>query len=122
MSTGAFSQFKDALIPLKNMASLLSGGNKVAEQSVHDILDTVETFVNSFDKFIGVFDKNYAGGDFCAGLTFGMQGSVMLEKVALNLFEAHLKQKSYDARSHTSGFDANAGPSDPRKETNSFGL
>ena len=91
MSTGAFSQFKDALIPLKNMASLLSGGNKVAEQSVHDILDTVETFVNSFDKFIGVFDKNYAGGDFCAGLTFGMQGSVMLEKVALNLFEAHLK-------------------------------
>ena len=53
------------------MAALLSQGNKAAEQTIHDILDTIETFVNSMDKFIGVFDRNYAGGDFCAGLTFG---------------------------------------------------
>ena len=39
---------------------------------VEEILTTVETFVGSMDKFIGVFDADYAGGDFCAGITFGM--------------------------------------------------
>ena len=50
---------------------------------VEEMITTVETFVGNFDKFIGVFDSNYKGGDFCAGLTFGMQGSLMLEKVAV---------------------------------------
>ena len=59
---------------MKAMVSLTLQGNKAAEQTVNDILDTVETFVNSFDSFIGVFDSTYSGGDFCAGLTFGMQG------------------------------------------------
>ena len=56
---------------------------------MHDILDTLEIFVNSFDKFIGVFDRDYPGGDFCAGLIFGTQGSIMLEKVALTIFGHH---------------------------------
>ena len=67
---------------------------------VKEILDTVEAFVGSLDKFIGVFDESYGGGDFCAGLTFGMQGMEMLEKVAKNLYEDHIKYKAQNARSH----------------------
>ena len=59
------------------MAGALTGG-KMDEQ-LEEIMQTIELFVGSFDKFIGVFDDEYEGGDFCAGLTFGMQGSKMLE-------------------------------------------
>jgi len=40
--------------------------------SVTDGIFSIETFIMSFDKYMGVFDSNYTGGDFCAGLTFGM--------------------------------------------------
>ena len=65
-----------------------------------EILDTVETFVGSLDKFIGVFDESYEGGDFCAGITFGMQGIEMLEQVAKKLYEDHIKFKAQHARNH----------------------
>ena len=54
---------------------------------IEEILTTVETFVGQLDKFIGVFDADYQGGDFCAGITFGMQGALMLEKIATSLYE-----------------------------------
>ena len=47
-----------------------TGGKPIPE--LVDMLDTIELFADSFDKFIGVFDVAYGGGDFCAGLTFGM--------------------------------------------------
>ena len=56
-----------------------------------EILSTMELFIDSMDKFIGVFDKEYSGGDFCAGLTFGMQGTAVLEKTAKVLYNTHLK-------------------------------
>ena len=71
------------------VSMMLGGGNQMLAEQLRDIFDTIETFVSSFDKFIGVFDDNYGGGDFCSGLIFGMQGTSMLEKVALNLFEQH---------------------------------
>ena len=71
--------FKSGLQPIKAVAGVMTdlSGEAGAKQSViiHEILDTIETFVGSFDKFIGVFDNDYAGGDFCAGITFGMQGT-----------------------------------------------
>ena len=74
--------FKAGLEPIKAVASVVTGmgGPGAASQTViiHEIIETIETFVSSFDKFIGVFDNNYAGGDFCAGITFGMQGTQML--------------------------------------------
>ena len=78
---------------------MIGGGGK-PDPTITEIMDTLELFVGSFDKFIGVFDKEYSGGDFCAGLTFGMQGSKMLEKVATMLYETHLKGKAKEARSH----------------------
>ena len=71
--------FKAGLEPIKAVASVVTGmgGPGAASQTViiHEIIETIETFVSSFDKFIGVFDNDYAGGDFCAGITFGMQGT-----------------------------------------------
>ena len=77
---------------------MLNNGKPVTE--LNDIIDTVELFVDSFDTFIAVFDKNYEGGDFCAGMTFGMRGMNMLEKIAGTLYEHHLKSKAKEARSH----------------------
>ena len=68
--------------------------------AITGIIDSIDLFVSSFDKFIGVFDKSYVGGDFCAGLTFGMQGTTMLQKVATMLYDQHLKDKAVEARKH----------------------
>jgi hypothetical protein len=86
------SMFKTAMGPIKMLSAGL--GNDGAGSVINNILDTVETFVGSFDKFIGVFDADYNGGDFCAGLTFGMQGTIMLEAIAKKLYEHHLKGKA----------------------------
>ena len=65
-------------------------GNQVIEE----ILVSVEAFAGTLDKFIGVFDATYAGGDFCAGITFGMEGMSMIEKLAQTLYEEHIKSKA----------------------------
>ncbi len=88
--------FREGLAPLKAMTTLVSGGKP--DPLIIEIINTLEMFVDSFDKFIGVFDEQYSGGDFCAGITFGMQGTAMLEKVASTLYETHLKSKAQEAR------------------------
>ena len=62
--------FREGLAPLKAMTGLMSGGKP--DPIIIEIINTLEMFVDSFDKFIGVFDEGYSGGDFCAGITFGM--------------------------------------------------
>ena len=88
--------FRDILPQAKAMLTMATGGKP--DPTLEEILTTVELFVDSVENFIGVFDRGYAGGDFCAGLTFGMQGVKVLEKTATTLYEAHLKQKAQDAR------------------------
>ena len=88
------------LIPgFKDITKLLNGGRSDGH-ILEEIIETMELFIGSFDKFIGVFDADYSGGDFCAGLTFGMQGTVLLEKVATTLYQTHLKNMAKDARNH----------------------
>ena len=48
---------KSAIQPMKALTTMLNNGKPVAE--INDIIDTVELFVDSFDTFIAVFDKNY---------------------------------------------------------------
>ena len=62
---------KQAIAPIKNLNNGAFTGGKPL-QEVADMINTVELFVDSLDKFIGVFDEEYNGGDFCAGITFGM--------------------------------------------------
>ena len=87
--------FKAGLDPIRSITKAIPNSEKISE-----IIDSMELFVSSFDKFIGVFDKDYVGGDFCAGLTFGMQGATMLQKVATLMYEQHLKEKATEARKH----------------------
>ena len=89
-------QFKEILPGAKAMLMTMSGGKP--DPVLDEILTTMELFVDSVGDFIGVFDRGYPGGDFCAGLTFGMQGVKILEKVATTLYEAHLKTKAKNAR------------------------
>ena len=93
-----FKAFKQAWQQVKALKQLMGDGMKGVQ--VDEILESVELFVGSFDKFIGVFDDSYTGGDFCSGLTFGMEGAKMLEKMATTLYETHLKEKAKIARTH----------------------
>ena len=91
---------KLGLEPIKALSTkgTLTGGKPIPE--LVDIIDTIMLFTDAFDKFIGVFDHEYTGGDFCSGLTFVMQGTKMLEKVATTLYNNHVKNKAKEARSH----------------------
>ena len=91
---------KMGLEPIKQLGSKGTFTNGKPIPELIDIIDTLLLFTDSFDKFIGVFDNEYSGGDFCAGLTFGMQGTKMLEKVATTLYNNHVKGKAASARSH----------------------
>ena len=93
------SNFKFALEPIKAISKAVAIGP--AKETIDEILASIETFVESVDKFIGVFDPSYSGSDYCAGLTFGVQGSLMLERMARTLYETHLKYKAQEARSHS---------------------
>ena len=55
------------------------------------------------DKFIGVFDQSYAGGDFCAGMIYGMQGINMLQHVAHSIHNQHKHIKKKIADKKTKG-------------------
>jgi hypothetical protein len=93
-NSAEFAFFKTGIEPIKAFVKTMNNND------FDEILLTIETFVDQFDKFIGVFDTNYKGGDFCAGLTFGMQGTIMLEKIAKTLFDRHIKHRTKEARSH----------------------
>ena len=80
------------------MLTALTGGMGDTGETIENITDSLEMFIDSFDKFIGVFDDDYTGGDFCAGLTFGMQGTQMLYHVASTLYEHHIKYQAAEAR------------------------
>ena len=86
--------FKAGIDPIKSLSAMMGGSDPL----IGEIIESIEMFVTSFDKFIGVFDETYAGGDFCAGLTFGMQGTKMLQKVATMLYDQKLAEKAKIAR------------------------
>ena len=88
--------FKAGLDPIKSITKAMGPSSS----QISEIIDAIDVFVSSFDKFIGVFDNSYVGGDFCAGLTFGMQGTNMLQKVAMMLYDQNLKDKANAARQH----------------------
>ena len=55
------------------------------------MLDSLVVFVNHLDELIGVFDAEYNGGDFCAGMTFGASGSNLLFSIAETIVSHAIK-------------------------------
>ena len=88
VDSAELAAFKMGIEPIKAVSKVVNGAAGSPQAlMIDEILESIETFVSSFDKFIGVFDNDYAGGDFCAGITFGMYGTKMLQKVATILYE-----------------------------------
>ena len=49
------------------------------------MLEGLQVFINHLDELVGVFDQNYKGGDFCAGMSFGFSGSNLLMSIAQSI-------------------------------------
>eukprot|EP00349_Pseudokeronopsis_sp_Brazil_P005689 CAMPEP_0202969934 /NCGR_PEP_ID=MMETSP1396-20130829/15839_1 /ASSEMBLY_ACC=CAM_ASM_000872 /TAXON_ID= /ORGANISM="Pseudokeronopsis sp., Strain Brazil" /LENGTH=80 /DNA_ID=CAMNT_0049698015 /DNA_START=261 /DNA_END=503 /DNA_ORIENTATION=+ len=45
-------------------------------------MKALEFFADSLNQLFAVFDDDYEGGDFCQGMTFGVEGFNMLGKIA----------------------------------------
>ena len=52
---------------------------------MNNMLRSSKDLIDHMDELIGVFEDDYNGGDFCAGLTFGYTGSNLLFTMAEHL-------------------------------------
>lgn len=64
----------------------------VQSESLKNLSSTIEMFLVSMRDFMGVFNHEYDGGDFCKGLIFGRDGANMLYQVAGTLVSDEEKQ------------------------------
>ncbi len=74
---------------VKGMLGLLNKDDK----EMQNMFDSLTIFLDHLDQLIGVFDIEYKGGDFCAGLTFGYSGSNLLYKIAEDIITHSLKKQ-----------------------------
>ena len=69
------------------MAPLEMAGSMVEDERLKAIISTVTLFVESLQSIFGVL-KGYDGGDYCAGLIFGINGSALLVKIGQSIVDA----------------------------------
>ena len=62
-----FKKVKEMLPAVTTMLGIM----KADDREMMNMLESLTLFVNHLDELIGVFEVDYTGGDFCAGLTFG---------------------------------------------------
>ena len=58
----------------------MAGMNKDA--NIARIIEALEVFISTISEIASVFFGEYDGGDFCSGLIFGKDGTVMMLKIA----------------------------------------
>ena len=73
------------------VTQIISVMNKEKDDEMENMLNSFSVFVDHIDELIGVFDTEYNGGQFCAGLTFGQSGSNLLYKIAEVIINSHIK-------------------------------
>jgi hypothetical protein len=74
-----YQSYKMLITSFKMMMNSMSSGiDQNTNETRTNICESVEMFIDGVDQFIGVFDKDYPGGDFCAGVTFGAKGAQWL--------------------------------------------
>ena len=61
------------------------------DEDMQHMLESLNVFVNHLDEIVGVFESDYNGGDFCAGLSFGYSGSNMLYSIAETIIHQSIK-------------------------------
>ena len=76
------------------VTQIISVMNKEQDDEMENMLNSFSIFVDHIDELIGVFDTDYNGGQFCAGLTFGQSGSNLLYKIAEVIINSHIKSSA----------------------------
>ena len=71
---------------VKSMMQIMN----TADEDMINMFESLTVFMNHMDELMGVFDYEYTGGDFCAGLTFGFAGSNLLFKIAEDIITKNL--------------------------------
>ena len=61
------------------------------DEELKNMMDSLDVFITHIDELIGVFENDYNGGDFCAGLKFGYNGSNLLSNIAETIVTHHVK-------------------------------
>ena len=80
------------MIPaVTQILSVMNASKDGEDDEMVNMLNSFTVFVDHMDELIGVFDADYNGGDFCAGLTFGQSGSNLLYRIAEVIINTHIK-------------------------------
>ena len=74
-------EFKKVKEIFPAVAQIATSMNKDDEE-MKNMLDSLQVFIDHLDELVGVFENDYNGGDFCAGLKFGYNGSNLLFTIA----------------------------------------
>ena len=81
---GMFNMAKGMMKPhAKSSAKKLS--EEYEQESDFDLLEKVDKYADQIAIIASVLDKNYAGGDFCEGLTVGYEGRQVATDMAMTL-------------------------------------
>ena len=73
-------------------------GNRSAQAGSKSVV-LVEGFQAFHDpELVGVFENDYTGGDFCAGLKFGFSGSNLLFSIAETIVHTTVKTMKANAK------------------------
>ena len=89
-----FKKVKEMMPAVVTMADVMMKD----QPEMKNMLKSLNIFIDHMDQLIGVFDPLYEGGDFCAGLTFGVSGSNLLYQVASTIIHANLKNLKKNSR------------------------
>jgi hypothetical protein len=89
-----FAKVKEMMPALISMADIMMKD----QVDLRNMLKSLNIFIEHLDQLIGVFDPLYEGGDFCAGLTFGVSGSNLLYQVASTIIHANLKNMKKNSK------------------------
>ena len=88
VNVGEFKKVKDMIQPVTQIAKTMNPN----DLEMGNMLDSLNQVVDHMDSLIGVFDDDYRGGHFCAGLTFGQAGSNLLYQIAEKIITTNLKR------------------------------
>ena len=61
------------------------------DEELKNMMEGLDLFINHVDELVGVFENDYNGGDFCAGLKFGYNGSNLLFSIAETIVTQSVK-------------------------------
>ena len=81
-----FKKMKEMLPSIINLVGVMQ-----KDEDMQHMLESLQVFINHLDELVGVFESDYKGGDFCAGLSFGFAGSNLLYSIAETIISQSIR-------------------------------